>query len=174
MAWVHEGHLNGEGMHIGIVVGRFNNFITQKLLDGALDCLDRHGVQEDMIDIFWVPGSWEIPAVAGQLVDTSRYHAIVCIGAVIRGDTPHFDYVAAENAKGIAQLAMNSHIPVIYGVITADTVDQAVERAGTKAGNRGWDAAIAALEMVDLYEQIEVLDAEALLEEETVEEENKS
>lgn len=166
MAWVHEGYLDGEGLRVGIVVGRFNSFVTQKLLDGALDCLDRHGVMEDDIDVFWVPGAWEIPAVAGKLVDTDRYHAIICLGAVIRGETPHFDYVAAESAKGISHLALVSHLPIVYGVITADTVDQAVDRAGAKAGNRGWDAAISALEMVDLYEQVTVLEAETGQEEE--------
>ena len=159
MAWIHEGYLGGEGLRIGIAVGRFNSVITQKLLDGALDCLERHGTVEDDVDVFWVPGAWELPAVAGRLVDTERYHAIICLGAVIRGETPHFDYVSSESAKGVAQLAMSSGVPVIYGIVTADTVDQAVDRAGAKAGNRGWDAALAALEMVDLYEQIVMIDA---------------
>ncbi|MBN1434068.1 6,7-dimethyl-8-ribityllumazine synthase [Candidatus Fermentibacterales bacterium] len=171
MAWIHEGFLGGEGLSIGIVAGRFNNLVTQRLLDGALDCLDRHGVVEDDIDVFWVPGAWEIPAVAGKLVDTERYDAIVCLGAVIRGETPHFDYVAAESAKGVAQLALSSHVPVIYGIVTADTVDQALDRAGAKAGNRGWDAALSALEMVDLYGQVIELETEGPEEEGIGEEE---
>jgi 6,7-dimethyl-8-ribityllumazine synthase len=155
MAWIHEGQLDGENLKIAIVVSRFNSFITGRLLDGAQDCLLRHGVEEDDINVFWVPGAWEIPAVASNLAGSRSFDAVICLGAIIRGETPHFDFVAGENAKGIAQAGMNSSVPVIYGVITADTVEQAIDRAGTKNGNKGFEAAMNAIELVSLYEQMQ-------------------
>jgi 6,7-dimethyl-8-ribityllumazine synthase len=149
-----HGILSGEGKSFAIVVSRFNEFISQKLLEGALDCLHRHKVEEKNIKIFWVPGSFEIPFIAKKLSDSKKYDAIICVGAVIRGATPHFEYIAAEVTKGIAHIALESGLPVIYGVITADTLEQAIERAGTKAGNKGWDAALSALEMSDLMLKI--------------------
>ncbi len=154
MAWIHEGQLDGDGIKPAIVVSRFNNFITKKLLDGALDCLERHGVETDDINVFWVPGAWEIPPVSVRLADTGNFDCVICLGAVIRGETPHFEYVSSESAKGVAQSAMLSDVPVIYGIITADTVEQAVDRAGTKSGNKGFDAAMTALEMIGLYDLI--------------------
>lgn len=150
----HHGILSGEGKQFAIVISRFNEFISQKLLEGALDCLYRHKVKEDNIDIYWVPGSFEIPSIAKKLSKKDQFDAIICLGAVIRGATPHFDYIAAEVSKGIAQTALESGKAVIYGVITADTLEQAIERAGTKAGNKGWDAALSAIEMVDLISKI--------------------
>jgi 6,7-dimethyl-8-ribityllumazine synthase len=152
---IYEGNLIGTDLKIGIVVSRFNSFITTKLLDGALDALKRHGVDEDDVDICWTPGSFEIPTTAKRLAEKERYDAVICIGAVIRGATPHFDFVANESAKGIAQVSLNTGIPVIYGVITTDTIEQAIERAGTKAGNKGAEAAITAIEMANLYQQID-------------------
>jgi 6,7-dimethyl-8-ribityllumazine synthase len=154
MTWIHEGQLDGTGIRPAIVVSRFNSFITQKLLDGSLDCLERHGVNTDDINVFWVPGAWEIPPVAVRLADTGLFDCVICLGAVIRGETPHFEYVSAESSKGIAQAAMLADVPVVYGIITADTVDQAVDRAGTKSGNKGFDAAMTALEMTALYEHV--------------------
>jgi len=148
---VRKGALNASGRKFAIVVSRFNEFITQKLLGGAVDCLQRHGAREADLETIWVPGSFEIPYVAAKLAAAGKHDGIICLGAVIRGATPHFDFVANEVAKGISRTAMDSGVPVIYGVITADTIEQAVERAGTKAGNRGFDAAMAAIEMVDLY-----------------------
>ena len=135
----------------GIVVSRFNEFISSKLLDGAVDALVRHGASEENIDVAWVPGAFEIPAAAKRLSEKGEYVAVICLGAVIRGSTPHFDYIAGEAAKGIAQVALSSKAPVVFGVLTTDTIEQAVERAGTKAGNKGADAAMAAIEMVDLF-----------------------
>ncbi len=152
---IYEGNLIGTDLKIGIVVSRFNSFITTKLLDGACDALKRHGVNEDDVDICWTPGSFEIPTTAKRLADKGRYDAVICIGAVIRGATPHFDFVANESAKGIAQVSLNTGIPVIYGVITTDTIEQAIERAGTKAGNKGAEAAVTAIEMANLYRQID-------------------
>jgi 6,7-dimethyl-8-ribityllumazine synthase len=149
-----EGDLDGRGLKVGIVVSRFNNFFTDKLLEGALDCLKRHGATEEDVAVAYVPGSFEVPAAAARMVKSAKYDAVICLGAVIRGDTPHFDFIAAENSKGVAKLAMENSIPVIYGVITTDTLEQAIERAGTKAGNKGWDAAEAAIEMVNLYKAI--------------------
>ncbi len=151
---IYEGDLIGTGLKIGIVVSRFNSFITTKLLDGALGALKQHGVNLDDVDIFWTPGSFEIPTTAKRLAESGRYDALICIGAVIRGATPHFDYVAGESAKGIAQVSFNTGLPVIYGVITTDTIEQAIERAGTKAGNKGAEAAVAAIEMANLYQQL--------------------
>ncbi len=150
----YEGSLDAKGMKIALVVSRFNNFFTDKLLSGALDCLIRHGAVEKNLEVAYVPGSFEIPVVAGRLAKMKKYDAVICLGAVIRGDTPHFDFVATEASKGIARLGMDSNIPVVYGLITADTLEQAVERSGTKAGNKGWDAAQTAIEMVNLYRSI--------------------
>lgn len=150
-----EGHLSGEGQKIGIVAGRFNEFITSKLIEGSLDCLKRHSVDLDKVDIAWVPGSYEIPLAAQKMAQTKKYNAIICLGAVIRGSTPHFDYVAAEVSKGIAKVSLDENIPVVFGVITTDTIEQAIERAGTKAGNKGWDAALGAIEMASLFKKLD-------------------
>jgi len=150
MSKMFEGLLLGKGLKFGIVVSRFNEFITNKLLDGAKDALLRHGVEEEDIAIAWVPGSFEIPLVAQKLAQTKNYNAIICLGAVVRGGTPHFEYVAAEVTKGIASVGLNTGLPVVYGIITADTLEQAIERAGTKAGNRGFNAAVDAIEMANL------------------------
>ncbi len=152
---VYEGDLIGEGLTFGIVVSRFNSFITEKLLAGALDALKRHGVDTDAVDVFWTPGAFEIPGIAKRLAESNKYDAVLCLGAVIRGATPHFDYVAAESAKGISHLSANTGIPVIYGVITTDTIEQALERAGIKAGNKGAEAAIAGIETANLYKTVE-------------------
>jgi 6,7-dimethyl-8-ribityllumazine synthase len=136
------------------VVSRFNNFITERLLEGALDALRRNGAGEDAIDIYRTPGSFEIPAVAKRVLARDQYDAIICLGAVIRGATPHFSYISAEVTKGIAQLSMESGVPITFGVITADTIEQAIERAGTKVGNKGWDAALSAIEMANLYREL--------------------
>ncbi len=149
-----EGELIGKGLKFGIVVSRFNEFITNKLLEGAQDALLRHDVSLEDIDIAWVPGAFEIPLVARELAQTKRYNAIICLGAVIRGATPHFEYVAAEVSKGVAKVGLETGLPVIYGVITADTLEQAIERAGTKAGNRGFDAATDAIEMANLLKNM--------------------
>ena len=154
MAKVFEGHLVGGGLRFGLVVGRFNEFISSKLLSGALDALKRHGVLEDDVEIAWVPGAFEIPMIASKMAALQRFDGVICLGAVIRGATPHFDYVAAEVAKGVAKVGLDSGVPVIFGVITADTIEQAIERAGTKAGNKGWDAAVTALEMANLTREI--------------------
>ena len=145
-----EGKIFGKDKKFAVVISRFNEFISSKLLEGALDCFQRHEVQEDDIDIAWVPGSFEIPLTALKMAQTKKYDAIICLGAVIRGATPHFNYISSEVTKGIAQVNLQTGIPVIYGVITADTLEQAIERAGTKAGNKGWDAAMSAMEMVEL------------------------
>ncbi len=154
MSQLFEGVLLGKGLKFGVVVSRFKEFITKKLLEGAQDALLRHGVGEDDIDIAWVPGSFEIPLVAKKLAQTKRYDAIICLGAVVRGATPHFEYIAAEVTKGIAKVGLETGLPVSYGVITADTLEQAIERAGTKAGNKGFDAAVDAIEMVNLLKNI--------------------
>ncbi|MBI2830772.1 MAG: 6,7-dimethyl-8-ribityllumazine synthase [Chloroflexi bacterium] len=149
-----EGVLLGEGLKFGLVVSRFNEFITRKLLDGAQDALLRHGVREEDIDIAWTPGAFEIPLVAQKLARSKRYNAVICLGAVIRGGTPHFEYVASEVSKGIANVGLDTGLPVIYGIVTADTLEQAIERAGTKAGNRGFDAAASAIELANLLKSI--------------------
>ena len=154
MSKFFEGVLLGKGLKFGVVVSRFNEFITKKLLDGAQDALLRHGVNEEDIDIAWVPGSFEIPLVAKKLAQTKRYDAVICLGAVVRGATPHFEYIAAEVTKGIAKVGLETGLPVSYGVITADTLEQAIERAGTKAGNKGFDAAVDAIEMANLLKNI--------------------
>lgn len=153
MVRIIEGNVIGEQLRFGIVVSRFNEFITSKLLSGCLDTLYRHGVDENNIDIAWVPGAFEIP-LAAQRMAQKDYDAIICLGAVIRGATPHFEYVSAEVTKGIAQVGLNANKPVIYGVVTTDTIEQAIERAGTKAGNKGSDAAISAIEMVNLFKSM--------------------
>lgn len=151
---VFEGHLVGEGLKIGIVVGRFNEFITSKLLGGAQDALRRHGVNVEDVDIAWVPGAFEIPVAAQKMAQTKKYDAIITLGTVIRGSTPHFDYVSAEVTKGVGKISLDEGLPVIFGVLTTDTIEQAIERAGTKAGNKGWDAATAAIEMANLLKQM--------------------
>ena len=146
--------MDAAGKRFGIVISRFNEFITGKLLEGALDCLLRHGCSEDDIEIFRVPGSFEIPSTAGKLVSAGKFDAVICLGALIRGSTPHFDYLSAEVTKGVAQLSLLGKVPVIFGVVTADTIEQAIERAGTKAGNKGKDAAENAIEMVNLWKEL--------------------
>jgi 6,7-dimethyl-8-ribityllumazine synthase len=153
---VLEGKLAGEGLKIALVVSRFNSFITERLVEGALDCLRRHGVADTDLTMLRVPGAWEIPLAAKKLAEGRAYNAVICLGAVIRGSTPHFDYVAAEVSKGIAQVSLESGIPILFGVLTTDTLEQAVERAGSKAGNKGYAAAEAALEMVNLLRNMEV------------------
>ena len=150
-----EGNLLGEGLKIGIVVGRFNDFTTRRLLDGALDELTRHGVKESDITVARVPGSFEIPAVTRKMVLAGKYDGVIALGAVIRGGTPHFEYIAAEATKGVAQVAMSSDIPVVFGVLTCNTVEEAIERAGAKSGNKGSDAARSVLEMANLYRSLE-------------------
>ncbi len=149
-----EGVLLGKGLKFGLVVSRFNEFITKKLLEGAQDALLRHGVNQEDIEIAWAPGSFEIPLIAKKLAQTKRYDAVICLGAVVRGGTPHFEYIAAEVSKGIAKVGLETGLPVIYGVITADTLEQAIERAGTKMGNKGFDAAVTAIEMANLLKSI--------------------
>jgi len=149
-----EGRLLGEGKKFALITSRFNDFITDKLVGGALDALVRSGVDDDDIDLLKVPGAFEIPLVAKKAVTTGKYDAVVCLGAVIRGSTSHYDYVCAEASKGIAQVSMDSGIPVIFGIITTDTIEQAIERAGTKAGNKGWSAAISAVEMANLMDTL--------------------
>ncbi len=150
MARNFEGNLVGEGLRFGVVISRFNEFITTRLLDGAIDALVRHSVDREGVDVAWVPGALELPLIAQTMASSGRYDAVLCLGAVIRGATPHFDYVAGETTKGIAQVSLATGVPVIMGVITADTLEQAVERAGTKAGNKGWQAAVSAIEMANL------------------------
>jgi len=155
MAKVHAGKMVAKGKNFGIVVSRFNEFISQKLLDGALDVLRRHDADEDRIEIFWVPGSFEIPYVARKMALSKKYDAILCLGAVIRGDTPHFDYIANQVAKGIAETSLATGVPTLFGIITADNLEQAIERAGTKAGNKGADAAMSAIEMANLVPMVQ-------------------
>jgi 6,7-dimethyl-8-ribityllumazine synthase len=151
---IYEGELTGSGLKFGIVVSRFNEFISNKLLGGALDCLVRHGVEEKSIEVAWVPGSFEIPLIAQKMAASGKYSAVICLGALIRGSTPHFDYIAAEVSKGIAAVGLQTRIPVIFGVLTTETIEQAVERAGTKSGNKGFDAAQSAIEMANLITKI--------------------
>ena len=150
-----EGNLVTQGLKVGIVVGRFNEFIVSKLLGGALDGLKRHGVDEDNIEVTWVPGAFEIPLIASKMAKSGKYDAVICLGAVIRGATSHYDYVCAEVSKGIASVSLNSDIPVMFGVLTTDTIEQAIERAGTKAGNKGFECAEGAIEMVNLSRELE-------------------
>jgi len=150
-----EGKLLAEGKKFALVVSRFNDFITDRLVGGAVDALVRSGTRDDDIDIVKVPGAFEIPLMAKKMVQKGRYHAVICLGAVIRGATPHFDYVSAEVSKGVAMVGLESEIPVIFGIVTTDTIEQAIERAGSKAGNKGWSAAITAIEMVNLIEAVD-------------------
>lgn len=154
MAKVIQGELTAENKRFAIVVSRFNELIGSKLLDGAMDCLNRHDAKEDNIVIYWVPGAFEIPLVAKKAAASGSYNAVICLGAVIRGETPHFDFVASEASKGIALSSLETGIPIIFGVVTTDTVEQAINRAGTTAGNRGFDAAMAAIEMSNLMDKI--------------------
>lgn len=151
---IFEGKLISDGLKFGIIVGRFNEFIGSKLLSGALDALKRHGAKEEDIDIVWVPGAFEIPLVAKKMAKTEKYDAVICLGAVIRGSTPHFDYVSNEVTKGIASVSLGTELPIVFGILTTDTIEQAIERAGTKAGNKGYDAAITAIEMANLLKEI--------------------
>ncbi|MBA4495680.1 6,7-dimethyl-8-ribityllumazine synthase [Paenactinomyces guangxiensis] len=150
MAKVYEGNLVGKGLKFGIVVSRFNEFITGKLLEGALDALKRHGVEDLNVEVAWVPGAFEIPLVADQMAASRKYDAVITLGAVIRGATSHYDYVCSEVSKGVAAAGVRHSLPVIFGVITVDNIEQAIERAGTKAGNKGWEAAVSAIEMANL------------------------
>ncbi|RXZ00322.1 MULTISPECIES: 6,7-dimethyl-8-ribityllumazine synthase [Fictibacillus] len=154
MGNIFEGNLIGTGLKVGVVVGRFNEFITNKLLGGAQDALKRHGVEEENVDVAWVPGAFEIPLIAKKMADSGKYDAVITLGTVIRGSTPHFDYVCNEAAKGVSAASLQSGIPVIFGVLTTDSIEQAIERAGTKAGNKGWEAAASAIEMANLNRQL--------------------
>jgi 6,7-dimethyl-8-ribityllumazine synthase len=154
MGKVFEGQLTATGLRFAIVVSRFNSFITERLLGGAMDALRRSGAADDMLDVVKVPGSWEVPLVAGELARQHRYDAVICLACVIRGETPHFDYVAAEVAKGVAHIAAETGVPVAFGVLTTNTLEQAIDRAGTKSGNKGFDAAMTAIEMANLLRTI--------------------
>jgi 6,7-dimethyl-8-ribityllumazine synthase len=149
-----EGKISAEGYRFGLIVSRFNDFISSKLVEGAVDALKRHGATEEQLLLVKVPGAFEIPLAAKKLAESGKVDAVICLGAVIRGSTPHFDYVAAEVSKGIAVVALDTKVPVAFGVLTTDNLEQAIERAGTKSGNKGWDAALAAMEMVNLFEQL--------------------
>jgi len=152
---IYEGQLVSENIRVGIVASRFNEFIVSKLLSGAVDGLKRHNVRDSDIEVAWVPGAFEIPLIAAKMAKSEKFDAVICLGAVIRGSTSHYDYVCSEVSKGIANVSVNSGIPVMFGVVTTDTIEQAVERAGTKAGNKGFDSAVAAIEMVNLIREIE-------------------
>ena len=155
MSRVYEGQLVSQGLKYGIVVGRFNEFITSRLLSGALDALKRHGATEEEIEIAWVPGAFEIPLIAQKMAESGKYDAVITLGTVIRGSTPHFDYVCNETAKGVAAIGLKTGVPTIFGVLTTDSIEQAVERAGTKAGNKGWEAAASAIEMANLTKALQ-------------------
>ncbi|MEZ4388476.1 MAG: 6,7-dimethyl-8-ribityllumazine synthase [Candidatus Krumholzibacteriia bacterium] len=150
-----EGQFDARGQRLAIVASRFNDFFTTELMEGALDCLRRHGVQDEQIDSCWVPGAFEVPLAAKRFAASGRYAAVICLSCIIQGDTPHFHLVSSEITKGIAQVSLDADVPVIYGVVTAETLDQAIERSGTKAGNKGFDAALTALEMIDLFARID-------------------
>lgn len=150
----YEGSFDGSGLRVGIVISRFNSFVTGKLLDGAVDALTRSGVSDDDIAAAWVPGAFEVPVVARRMAESGEFDAVVCLGCVIRGDTPHFDYVAGESAKGIASLALSTGVPIIYGIVTTESLEQAIERAGTRMGNKGAEAAVTAIEMCRLLEKM--------------------
>lgn len=154
MAKVIEGKLNAKGIKFGLVVSRFNDFINKRLMEGALDALNRHGAEDENVSIIKVPGSFEIPLMAKKLADSGNYDAIICLGAVIRGATPHFEYISAEVTKGIAQVALDTGVPISFGILTTDNIEQAIERAGTKSGNKGWDAALSAIEMVNVLKTV--------------------
>lgn len=151
---IFKGNLIAQGLKFGIVVSRFNELVTSKLLDGAIDCLKRHGANDEDIEIFYSPGSFEIPLIAKKIAQTGKYNAVICLGAIIRGETPHFDYIASEVSKGISQVQLETGIPIAFGVITTDDVEQALNRSGMKNGNKGWDAALTAIEMANLINQI--------------------
>ena len=153
MVNIFEGELSGKGLRFGIIISRFNQFISDRLLEGAIDGLVRHGVKDNDIDIAKVPGAFEIPIMAKRMIETQKVNGVICLGTIIRGDTPHFEFIAAEVSKGVAAVAMEKDIPVIFGILTTDTIEQAIERAGTKGGNKGWDAALSALEMVNLFKR---------------------
>lgn len=153
MVNIFEGELSGKGLRFGIIISRFNQFISDRLLEGAIDGLVRHGVKDNDIDIAKVPGAFEIPIMAKRMIETQKVNGVICLGTIIRGDTPHFEFIAAEVSKGVAAVAMEKDIPVIFGILTTDTIEQAIERAGTKGGNKGWDAALSALEMVNLFKK---------------------
>lgn len=155
MAHIYEGNLIGTGIKVGVVVGRFNEFISSKLLSGALDALKRHGVDETDVSVAWVPGAFEIPLIAQKMAESGKYDAVITLGAVIRGATPHFEYVSSEVTKGVAAISLKTGTPTIFGVLTTDSIEQAIERAGTKAGNKGWEAAVTAIEMANLARVIE-------------------
>ncbi|MBK0291121.1 6,7-dimethyl-8-ribityllumazine synthase [Bacillus sp. S34] len=155
MNHLYEGNLVGTGLKIGIVVGRFNEFITGRLLSGAEDALKRHGVADEDVDVAWVPGAYEIPLIAKKLAESKKYDAVITLGTVIRGATPHFDFVCNEVAKGVASQSLQTGVPIIFGVLTTETIEQAIERAGTKAGNKGWEAGASAIEMANLSKMIE-------------------
>lgn len=155
MGQTYQGRFDARGRRIALVASRFNEFFTRELLAGARDCLDRHGVPEANVDSVWVPGSFELPLVAQRLARGGRYGAVICLGCLVQGDTPHFQLVAAEVTKGIAQIGLETGVPVVFGVVTAETLEQAIERSGTKAGNRGFDAALSALELIDLLAQVD-------------------
>ncbi|SFB19051.1 6,7-dimethyl-8-ribityllumazine synthase [Cohnella sp. OV330] len=150
MAFVYEGNLISQGLKYGIVVGRFNEFISSKLLSGALDAFKRHGAEDHEVEVAWVPGAFEIPLIAQKMAESGKYDAVITLGAVIRGSTPHFDYVCNEAAKGVAAVGLKTGVPTVFGVLTVDSIEQAIERAGTKAGNKGWEAAATAIEMANL------------------------
>ena len=160
MGKILEGEFLGNGCKIGIVVGRFNQLISERLLDGSVNCLKRHGCNGEDIDVLWVPGSFEIPLAAQKIVLTKRYDGVICLGALIKGETPHFDRIASQTAAGISRVALDNSIPVIFGVLTTDSMEQALERAGGKAGNKGEDAAMAVLEMINLLGKIETVERE--------------
>jgi 6,7-dimethyl-8-ribityllumazine synthase len=155
MAKVYEGHLVSQGLKYGVVVGRFNEFISGKLLSGALDAFKRHGANDEDVEVAWVPGAFEIPLIAQKMAESGKYDAVITLGAVIRGSTPHFDYVCNEAAKGVASIALKTGVPTIFGVLTVDSIEQAIERAGTKAGNKGYEAAVSAVEMANLTKQLQ-------------------
>ena len=153
-AVIHEGHLNGQGFRFAIVASRWNDFISSRLVEGALDALERLGVDEKQVEVFRVPGAFEIPLLALRLAESEKFDAIICIGTIIRGQTPHFEYIAGEVTRGIGEAGLQTGVPVVYGVVTADTVDQAIDRAGVKLGNKGFEAATTAVELVNLYKTV--------------------
>jgi 6,7-dimethyl-8-ribityllumazine synthase len=151
---VVEGKLDAKGLKFGIVISRFNRFISERLLEGAIDCIDRHNGDKNSISVFWTPGSFELPIVAKKIAISGKFDALICIGAIVRGETPHFDFVAQETSKGIARVSFETNVPASFGIITADSTDQAIDRAGLKAGNKGWDAALSAIELANLLKKI--------------------
>lgn len=152
---IHQGHLNAEGLRFAVVASRWNDFLTSRLVEGALDALERLGADEKSVEVFKVPGSFEIPLMARRLAESAKWDAVICLGTIIRGETPHFDYIAGEVTKGIAQAGMETGVPVVFGVVTADTLEQAIDRAGVKLGNKGFEAAMSAVELVNLYKEVD-------------------